>query len=253
MIKEKKRTRSSLEVAVGYWCGCHFCFLMCLCVTFPKAVLSLHKSKRLVHNSLSFSCWNQGQFLAQIYVFFTLKVTVHRYFLKRIHSQEITMIETKTKISPYSASTILNLLIMKQSLTFLYQVLVDIFVYCQINVIVFLTTFRQITVYGIISGFTDSIMVVLQWLYNLRIQYFNSLLTMLPKFCSLMTLMSELLRCFKNPYSLKIIKSMNLKWKHFPDVINITPTIWKALLYLFQHILMQFITHTLLEIVLNWV
>lgn len=76
---------------------------------------------------------------------------------------------------------------------------------------------------------------------------------MLPKFCSLMTLMSELLRCFKNPYSLKIIKSMNLKWKHFPDVINITPTIWKALLYLFQHILMQFITHTLLEIVLNWV
>lgn len=36
---------------------------------------------------------------------------------------------------------------------------------------------------------------------------------------------------------------MNLKWKHFPDVINITPTIWKALLYLFQHILMQFITH----------
>lgn len=96
-------------------------------------------------------------------------------------------------------------------------------------------------------------MVVLQWLYNLRIQYFNSLLTMLPKFCSLMTLMSELLCCFKKPYSLKIIKSMNLKRKHFPDVINITPTIWKALLYLFQHILMQFITHTLLEIDLNWV
>lgn len=46
---------------------------------------------------------------------------------------------------------------------------------------------------------------------------------------------------------------MNLKWKHFPDVINITPTIWKALLYLFQHILMQFITHTLPGTVLNWV
>lgn len=46
---------------------------------------------------------------------------------------------------------------------------------------------------------------------------------------------------------------MNLKWKHFPDVINITPTIWKALLYLFQHILMQFITPTLPGTVLNWV
>lgn len=58
----------------------------------------------------------------------------------------------------------------------------------------------------------------------------------------------------KNPTaSIKIIQSMNLKWKHFPDVININPTIWKALLYLFQHILMQFITHTLLEMVLNWV
>lgn len=136
------------------------------------------------------------------YIFHSLMITVHRYFLKMSHSQGITMIETKTKISPHTASTILNLLIMKQSLTFLYQVLVDIFVYCQINVIVFFTTFRQITVYGIISGFTDSIMVVLQWLYNLRIQYFNSLLTMLPKFCSLMTLMSELLCCLKNPYSL---------------------------------------------------
>lgn len=48
--------------------------------------------------------------------------------------------------------------------TCIKQLLVDLFIYRQVDVVVFLTTVGQVAVNGIVSRLEDSVFVVFQWL-----------------------------------------------------------------------------------------